>query len=65
MGDKRRDGELLERLCFYRALYSRRGPNDSDAVLTVPATLAYGEMLMRIARRRDEGRNRRGLYQTR
>jgi hypothetical protein len=56
MIDPRPREDLLEALCFMRNLYARRGAADSETVLTVDAAIAYGEMLMRVGRRRDEAR---------
>lgn len=54
------DGDLIGALCFYRRLYPMRGTADSESTLSVTGAVAYGEMLMRVARRRDEARARRG-----
>jgi hypothetical protein len=58
MIEPRRNGDLLEELCFLRRLYERRGTADRETVLSPTAAVAYGEMLMRIARRRDAARGR-------
>jgi len=52
-------GDLLSELCFYRGLYALRGTADRESALSINGALAYGEMLMRVARRRDEARARR------
>lgn len=52
-------GDLLSELCFYRRLYAMRGTADTKSALSVDGAVAYGETLMRIARRREEARARR------
>jgi hypothetical protein len=54
------DGDLIGELCFYRRLYALRGTADRASTLSVTGAVAYGEMLMRVARRRDEAKSRRG-----
>lgn len=48
------NSELLDRLCFFRGLYARRGVDDSEATLSVEAAVTYGEGLLRFARSKDE-----------
>jgi hypothetical protein len=48
------NSELLDRLCFLRGLYARRGVDDSEATLSVDAAVVYGEGLLRVARSDDE-----------
>ena len=38
--------DLFERLCLLRALYARRGPRDTSAVISVSAAIRYGEALL-------------------
>ena len=55
-------GELLERLCFYRGLYARRGGEDCEPTLSIEAAVVYGEGLLRVARRREEHAARRNAH---
>jgi hypothetical protein len=50
------NSELLDRLCFFRGLYARRGIDDSEAELTlsVEAAVAYGERLLHFALTSDQ-----------
>ena len=48
------NSELLDRLCFFRGLYARRGVDDSEATLSVEAALAYGERLLHFALTSDQ-----------
>ena len=48
------NSELLDRLCFFRGLYARRGVDDSEVTLSVEAALAYGERLLHFALTSDQ-----------
>lgn len=48
--DRRERRELLERLVVLRRVYDMRSDYDRRSVLTVRATIAHGERLMRMAR---------------
>jgi hypothetical protein len=41
------NSELLDKLCFFRGLYARRGVDDSEVTLSVEAAVVYGEGLLR------------------
>jgi hypothetical protein len=51
--------DLLETLCFYRGLYAMQGYRDRETAMSIQAAVAYGEGLLRLARRRDEQAARR------
>ena len=40
------EGELFDRLCMYRRLYSMRSPYDAESVLSIEGAVAYGEALL-------------------
>lgn len=46
MQTKDRRDQLFDRLCMYRAIYARRGPLDSTAVISVDAAVIWAEQLL-------------------
>lgn len=44
------DRELFEKLWVYRQVYRYRSGYDSESVLSLDATVAYGELLLRLNR---------------
>lgn len=50
---------FLDALCYWRALYAERGPQDSRAVASVASTISGAELRMRALRLRDDRFRRR------
>jgi hypothetical protein len=49
-----RDQRFLEALCLMRALYARRGAQDTLVVISVGEVIAAAEMQLRVQRSRDQ-----------
>ena len=53
------DRRLLEALCLWRALYAKRGAEDSEPVATLASTISAAELRMRTLRINDDRMRRR------
>ena len=61
MDERKRSGELFERLWLLRRCYSLRSPYDAVGVLTTTDAIAHGERLMRVAHWQERRARRRPI----